>query len=374
MASRASTGTSCSKPGRVASRSPPTTRTIPASTPTSRGRGCGSRAVLATAVLAALREGTYYSSTGPERAWRRARRRRGRGAVQPVPLRHARRRENARRCRARRQAAVLPSRARARTGRRREDHARTARAPARERLRPARACGRRGREGLDEPALAVSGRGRALEELAGRPFDLLVIGGGIVGAGVAAEAAHIGLAVALVERSDFGGATSSGSSKLIHGGLRYLRMGDVKLVRRGPPGAARAARGRRAPPRPPAPVPVAALPRWPVPAAHDPPRSGAVLAARGRPGRRSRRAGAGASQRPRSPPRRSAQLRGLRGRVDERRAALPRERAGGGGRGRDGAQLRRGHVAAHQPAGRSSARRCSTARPVSPSRSPRARS
>ena len=77
----------------------------------------------------------------------------------------------------------------------------------------------------------MSWRGRALEELAGRPFDLLVIGGGIVGAGVAAEAARVGLAVALVERSDFGGATSSGSSKLIHGGLRYLRMGDVKLVR-----------------------------------------------------------------------------------------------------------------------------------------------
>ena len=74
-------------------------------------------------------------------------------------------------------------------------------------------------------------RARALEQLAGRPFDLLVVGGGIVGAGVAAEAARAGLAVALVDRGDFGGATSSGSSKLIHGGLRYLRMGDLRLVR-----------------------------------------------------------------------------------------------------------------------------------------------
>jgi glycerol-3-phosphate dehydrogenase len=72
---------------------------------------------------------------------------------------------------------------------------------------------------------------RDLSQLAERPFDLLVIGGGIVGAGIANEAAQAGLAVALVDRGDFGGATSSASSKLIHGGLRYLRLGDVKLVR-----------------------------------------------------------------------------------------------------------------------------------------------
>ena len=58
-----------------------------------------------------------------------------------------------------------------------------------------------------------------------------MIGGGIIGAGIANEAARLGLRVALVDRSDFGGATSSASSKLIHGGLRYLRLGDVKLVR-----------------------------------------------------------------------------------------------------------------------------------------------
>jgi glycerol-3-phosphate dehydrogenase len=74
-------------------------------------------------------------------------------------------------------------------------------------------------------------RARALEELASRDFDLLVVGGGIIGAGVAATAARHGLAVALVERGDFGGETSSASSKLVHGGLRYLRLGDVRLVR-----------------------------------------------------------------------------------------------------------------------------------------------
>jgi glycerol-3-phosphate dehydrogenase len=80
-------------------------------------------------------------------------------------------------------------------------------------------------------AMALSGRSRALEELAGRDFDLLVVGGGIIGAGIAATAARHGLAVALVERGDFGGETSSASSKLVHGGLRYLRLGDVRLVR-----------------------------------------------------------------------------------------------------------------------------------------------
>jgi glycerol-3-phosphate dehydrogenase len=64
-----------------------------------------------------------------------------------------------------------------------------------------------------------------------RRFDLVVVGGGIVGAATAAAAARSGLAVALLERHDFGSGTSSASSKLIHGGLRYLRMGDVRLVR-----------------------------------------------------------------------------------------------------------------------------------------------
>jgi len=62
-------------------------------------------------------------------------------------------------------------------------------------------------------------------------FDLLVIGAGIIGSRVALEAAQAGLEVALVDASDFGSGTSQSSSKLIHGGLRYLPMGDVGLVR-----------------------------------------------------------------------------------------------------------------------------------------------
>jgi glycerol-3-phosphate dehydrogenase len=77
----------------------------------------------------------------------------------------------------------------------------------------------------------VDPRSRSVEQLASRRFDLLVVGGGIVGAAVAAHAARLGLAVALVEARDFAGGTSSASSKLIHGGLRYLRLGDVRLVR-----------------------------------------------------------------------------------------------------------------------------------------------
>jgi glycerol-3-phosphate dehydrogenase len=79
----------------------------------------------------------------------------------------------------------------------------------------------------------VESRERALERLREERFDLLVVGGGIVGAGVAALAASHGLAVALLDRADFASGTSSASSKLIHGGLRYLRMGDFRLVREG---------------------------------------------------------------------------------------------------------------------------------------------
>jgi glycerol-3-phosphate dehydrogenase len=62
------------------------------------------------------------------------------------------------------------------------------------------------------------------------PIDLLVIGGGINGAGIARDAAGRGLSVALVERGDLAGATSSASSKLVHGGLRYLEQFEFRLV------------------------------------------------------------------------------------------------------------------------------------------------
>ncbi len=77
----------------------------------------------------------------------------------------------------------------------------------------------------------MTSRADAIEELSRTRFDLLVVGGGIIGAAVAAHAARLGLSVALVDRDDFGAATSSASSKLVHGGLRYLRLGDVRLVR-----------------------------------------------------------------------------------------------------------------------------------------------
>jgi glycerol-3-phosphate dehydrogenase len=84
---------------------------------------------------------------------------------------------------------------------------------------------------VDEHAVGLERRARALAELGERRFDLLVIGGGIVGAGIAEVASAHGLAVALVDKGDFGSGTSTASSKLIHGGLRYLRLGDVRLVR-----------------------------------------------------------------------------------------------------------------------------------------------
>lgn len=73
-------------------------------------------------------------------------------------------------------------------------------------------------------------RSRALERLASEQFDVLVVGGGATGAGVALDAATRGLRTALVERLDFAAGTSSKSSKLIHGGIRYLAQGDIALV------------------------------------------------------------------------------------------------------------------------------------------------
>jgi glycerol-3-phosphate dehydrogenase len=74
-------------------------------------------------------------------------------------------------------------------------------------------------------------RDRAIEILAAERFDVAVIGGGITGAGVALDAASRGYSVALVEKDDFASGTSSRSSKLVHGGLRYLQQFDLGLVR-----------------------------------------------------------------------------------------------------------------------------------------------
>jgi glycerol-3-phosphate dehydrogenase len=79
--------------------------------------------------------------------------------------------------------------------------------------------------------LATSARAATLARLERETFDLVVIGGGITGAGIAREAVIRGLSVALLEARDHASGTSSRSSKLIHGGLRYLAMGDVSLVR-----------------------------------------------------------------------------------------------------------------------------------------------
>jgi glycerol-3-phosphate dehydrogenase len=79
-------------------------------------------------------------------------------------------------------------------------------------------------------ALSPEARSRALADLASGELDVLVVGGGVVGAGSALDAATRGLRVGLVEARDFAAGTSSRSSKLIHGGLRYLEMLDFRLV------------------------------------------------------------------------------------------------------------------------------------------------
>ncbi|MGH9081364.1 MAG: FAD-dependent oxidoreductase, partial [Acidimicrobiales bacterium] len=102
---------------------------------------------------------------------------------------------------------------------------------------PATACGnllpmqiRTGTDPGTDPGTGRFRRDRGLERLAAEQFDLLVIGGGITGAGVALDAASRGLRTALVERDDFASGTSSKSSKMIHGGLRYLQQHEYRLV------------------------------------------------------------------------------------------------------------------------------------------------
>ena len=73
-------------------------------------------------------------------------------------------------------------------------------------------------------------RNTFINQLQQQQFDLLVIGGGITGAGIALDAISRGLSVALIDMQDFSAGTSSRSTKLIHGGLRYLKQLDFKLV------------------------------------------------------------------------------------------------------------------------------------------------
>ena len=84
---------------------------------------------------------------------------------------------------------------------------------------------------MPDGRLDAAARRRALEAASSGELDLLVVGGGITGVGTALDAATRGLRVVLVEARDLASGTSSASSKLIHGGLRYLEMGDIGLVR-----------------------------------------------------------------------------------------------------------------------------------------------
>lgn len=81
------------------------------------------------------------------------------------------------------------------------------------------------------PSFSSYNRARYLRTLVRTKFDLLVIGGGVTGCGIALDAASRGLKVALIEKGDFASGTSSKSTKLVHGGLRYLKQLDIGLVK-----------------------------------------------------------------------------------------------------------------------------------------------
>ena len=86
-------------------------------------------------------------------------------------------------------------------------------------------------EGVSPHPFSPEGRARAFAAMAARPLDVLVVGGGITGCGVARDAALRGWSVGLVEKEDFAFGTSGRSSKIIHGGIRYLEYGHFLLVR-----------------------------------------------------------------------------------------------------------------------------------------------
>jgi len=84
---------------------------------------------------------------------------------------------------------------------------------------------------IQENSFSAQHRANDIQRLENESFDLLVIGGGITGAGIALDAASRGLSVALFEKEDFASGTSSKSTKLIHGGLRYLKQLEIGLVK-----------------------------------------------------------------------------------------------------------------------------------------------
>ena len=85
---------------------------------------------------------------------------------------------------------------------------------------------------MTDSRIADLHRPAALRRIAEReePWDLAVVGGGATGAGIAVDAAARGYSVVLLEQSDFGKGTSSRSTKLVHGGVRYLQQGNIPLV------------------------------------------------------------------------------------------------------------------------------------------------
>jgi glycerol-3-phosphate dehydrogenase len=85
-------------------------------------------------------------------------------------------------------------------------------------------------QGATSIVLCMTNRAAALRDLGAKPFDALIIGGGITGCGAARDATLRGLQVALVDKGDFASGTSSRSSRLVHGGVRYLEHGHLHLV------------------------------------------------------------------------------------------------------------------------------------------------
>lgn len=83
----------------------------------------------------------------------------------------------------------------------------------------------------DQLRFSLLNRKESVDRLSSELFDLIIVGGGVTGCGIALDAASRGLKIALVEQSDFASGTSSKSTKLIHGGLRYLKQLDIGLVR-----------------------------------------------------------------------------------------------------------------------------------------------